>query len=59
MLHNGDYTYWTSGSVADTIILVEQFGGAGNTISAFDAYKSVRPEFIATFWPSLNKSRFG
>jgi len=54
MLHNGDYTYWTSGSVADTIILVDNSAARKYDIG-FDAYKSVRPEFIATFWPSLNK----
>ncbi|HEY1760735.1 MAG TPA: LamG-like jellyroll fold domain-containing protein [Bryobacteraceae bacterium] len=54
MLTNGNYTYWTLGPIATTIIL------ADNSVNAvydmgFDAHKPIRPIFEATFWPTINK----
>ena len=62
MLTNGDYSLWTSGQIAQTIVLADHsnkqtcnshacskydFGTDGNHV--------LRPIFHATFWPSLNK----
>lgn len=54
MLANGDYTLWTSGPVAQTILLADDTT-ARKYDMGFDSNKSVRPRFYATFWPSLNK----
>jgi hypothetical protein len=62
MLSNGSYTLWTSGSVAQTIIIADHSQGQSCNSHpcsqydiGFDANKSFRPIFHATFWPALNK----
>jgi hypothetical protein len=62
MLDAGDYTLWTSGQVAQTILLGRHDNSATCNRHAcsiydvgFDANKSVRPLFYATFWPTINK----
>ncbi len=53
MLQNGDYTVWAGGSIATTIILADHSASRKYDLG-FDTYKSFRPIFHATFWPSLN-----
>jgi hypothetical protein len=64
MLRNGAYSLWTSGKIAQTIILADHSNTQtcnGHPCSAydlgFDANKSFRPIFHATFWPALHKVR--
>lgn len=54
MLQNGDYTYWTSGPIATTIILADHSANRRYDIG-FDSYRPFRPIFHATFWPTINK----
>jgi hypothetical protein len=54
MLTNGNYTYWTSGPVATTVILADHSATAAYDMG-FDAYRPIRPIFEATFWPTLNQ----
>lgn len=56
MLQNGDYTLWTSGPVATTVILVDH-SLARKYDLGFDSYKPFRPIFHATFWPTIDKVR--
>ncbi len=51
MLQNGDYKLWTSGPVAQTIILGDDAASRKYDIG-FDAYRPFRPRFYATFWPA-------
>jgi hypothetical protein len=54
MLQSGNFTYWTSGPVATTIILADH--GASRAYDlGFDSNRSFRPIFQAVFWPSINK----
>jgi hypothetical protein len=62
MLDAGDYTVWTSGSVAQTIIIADHTQTQTCNTHAcskydigFDANKVFRPIVYATFWPSLHK----
>jgi hypothetical protein len=62
MLNDGAYTLWTSGQIAQAIVLADHRNTAscgGHKCSSydmgFDSYKSVRPIFHATFWPGINK----
>ena len=56
MLISGKFKYWTSGSVATTIILADD--SLARTFDlGFDGYKPFRPRFIATFFPDINKVR--
>jgi hypothetical protein len=56
MLNAGAYTLWTSGSVAQTIILADH--SAARTFDiGFDSNRAFRPIFHATFWPAINKVR--
>ncbi|HEY1757189.1 MAG TPA: hypothetical protein VGG72_17580 [Bryobacteraceae bacterium] len=54
MLTNGSFTYWTSGPVATTVILADHSAAAAYDMG-FDAHRSIRPIFEATFWPSISK----
>src|SRR6185437_4980158 len=54
MLQNGDYTYWASGPVATTIVLQDN-STARKYDLGFDALRPIHPQFVATFWPALNK----
>jgi hypothetical protein len=65
MLDAGSYTAWTSGQVAQTIILADHSNTTtcnGHPCSAYDmglstyaADNPFRPIFHATFWPIINK----
>jgi len=54
MLNAGAYTLWTSGSVAQTIILADHSLSRAYDIG-FDSYKAIRPIVHATFWPTIDK----
>jgi hypothetical protein len=59
MLQNGDFTYWTSGPIATTIILADHTALRKYDMG-FDSNNSIRPIFHATFWPTVGlvKVRF-
>lgn len=56
MLQNGDYTLWTEGPIATTLILADHSAARVYDMGS-DQYRSVRPIYHATFWPTLNKVR--
>jgi hypothetical protein len=62
MLSNSDYTFWTSGPIATTVLLgnhAQSTSCGGNAASTydvgFDGFCSFRPLYQATFWPNINK----
>jgi hypothetical protein len=55
MLQNGDYKLWTSGPVAQTIILADDSTAAKYDIGFGDGHKPLRPRFYATFWPATHQ----
>ena len=65
MLDAGSYSLWTSGQVAQTIILTDHTNATtcnGHPCGAYDmglgtyaSDKPFRPIFHATFWPTINK----
>jgi hypothetical protein len=55
MLKNGDYKLWTSGPVAQTIILGDDTPTAKYDIGLGDGFTPFRPHFEATFWPATNQ----
>jgi hypothetical protein len=55
MLQNGDYTLWTSGPVAQTIILGDDTATRKYDIGFGDGYHPFRPHFYATFWPQTHQ----
>ena len=55
MLANGDYKLWTSGPVAQTIILGDDTATRKYDIGFGDGYHPLRPRFYATFWPDTNQ----
>lgn len=56
MLNADAFTYWLQGPVATSIILADHSASRAYDIG-FDANKSFRPIFHATFWPTINKVR--
>jgi hypothetical protein len=54
MLSAGAFTAWTSGGIAQTVILADHSIARAYDIG-FDANRSFRPIFHATFWPGINK----
>jgi chitodextrinase len=54
MLENGDYSVWTSGPVAQTILLADDTQSRKYDMG-FDALRSIRPRFQATFWPATHQ----
>lgn len=54
MLQNNDYTVWSSGPVATTIILADHTITRKYDIGR-DQLRSFRPIYEVTFWASLNK----
>lgn len=54
MLTNSSYTLWTSGAVAQTVILADHSTARAYDVG-FDANRSFRPIFHATFWPGINR----
>ncbi len=55
MLQNGDYKLWTSGPVAQTIILGDDSAGRKYDIGFGDGHRPLRPRFYATFWPATHQ----
>ena len=55
MLANGDYKLWTSGPVAQTIILADDSAQRKYDIGFGDGYTPFRPRFYATFWPATHQ----
>jgi hypothetical protein len=55
MLQNGDYRLWTSGPVAQTIILGDDTATRKYDIGFGDGYHPFRPHFYATFWPQTHQ----
>jgi hypothetical protein len=55
MLANGDYKLWTSGPIAQTIILGDDSAAAKYDIGFGDGHHPLRPRFYATFWPATNQ----
>lgn len=54
MLQAGDVTVWTAGPVATTVVIADHSAARKHDMG-FDALRSVRPLFHATFWPGLRK----
>lgn len=54
MLQDANFVYWTSGPIATTVILQDS-SAARKYDLGFDAYRSIHPVFVATFWPGLKK----
>lgn len=54
MLSNDKFEYWLQGSVL-TSVLIADHSAARSADIGFDANKSFRPIFHATFWPGINK----
>jgi hypothetical protein len=54
MLQNSDYTLWTSGPVAQTIVLADDTATAKYDLG-FDGYRPFRPRFYVTFWPTTHQ----
>jgi hypothetical protein len=54
MLAAGSYKLWTSGPVAQTIMLADDSASATYDLG-FDGYRPFRPRFYATFWPATNQ----
>ncbi|HTV44238.1 MAG TPA: hypothetical protein VMF05_02885 [Stellaceae bacterium] len=55
MLTNGDYKLWTSGPVAQTIMLADDTPTRKYDIGFGDGYHPFRPRFYATFWPQTHQ----
>ena len=55
MLSNGDYKLWTSGPVAQTILLGDDSAARKYDIGFGDGYHPFRPRFEATFWPATHQ----
>ncbi len=55
MLQNGDYKLWTSGPVAQTIMLADDTTARKYDIGFGDGYHPFRPRFYATFWPATHQ----
>ena len=55
MLQNGDYQLWTSGPVAQTIMLGDDSAARKYDIGFGDGYHPFRPRFYATFWPATHQ----
>ena len=50
----GPVQYWADGSISTTVILADHSTAAANDFT-LNGYKSLRPIFICTFWPAINK----
>lgn len=56
LLSNDKFEYWLQGSVMTSVIIADHSTARTGDIG-FDANKSFRPIFHATFWPGSNKVR--
>ena len=55
MLTNGDYKLWTSGPVAQTVMLGDDSTARKYDIGFGDGHHPFRPRFEATFWPATHQ----
>ncbi len=55
MLQNGDFKLWTSGPIAQTIMLGDDSAAAKYDVGFGDGHHPVRPRFYATFWPTTDQ----
>ena len=55
MLANGDYKLWTSGPVAQTILLADDTAARKYDVGFGDGFHPVRPRYEATFWPATHQ----
>ena len=55
MLANGDYKLWTSGPVAQTILLGDDTTARKYDVGFGDGFHPVRPRYEATFWPATHQ----
>ena len=54
MVDSADFTYWLQGDVATSVIIADH--SVERTFDVgFDTYRAIRPIFLATFWPSINR----
>jgi len=56
MLQDGNFTYWTSGPIATTIILADHSANRVYDVGT-DSHRSIRPIIHATFWPATHQIR--
>ena len=56
MVQNNAFTYWLQGSVATSVVIADHSAAKTYDIG-FDAHKSFRPIYHATFFPGINKVR--
>jgi hypothetical protein len=56
MLNAGNFQYWHQGSLATSVIIADHSFARAYDVG-FDANRSFRPLFHATFWPTLKKVR--
>lgn len=56
MVQNNAFTYWMQGSIATSVVIADHSVNRVYDIG-FDAYRSFRPIFHATFFPGINKVR--
>ncbi len=54
MLNADKFEYWHKGAVMTSVIIADHSAARASDIG-FDANKSFRPIFHATFWPGINK----
>ncbi len=54
MLNAGKFQYWNQGAVNTSVIIVDHSSARASDIG-FDAHRSFRPIFHATFWPTIKK----
>ncbi len=54
MLNADKFEYWHKGAVMTSVIIADHSAARASDIG-FDANKSFRPIFHATFWPAINK----
>lgn len=54
MLQQNKFSYWSEGDIATTVLVVDHSVERQFDFGA-DNYRSVRPAFYLTFWPTLNQ----
>lgn len=54
MLNAGKFLYWNQGAVTTSVIIADHSAARAYDIG-FDAHRSFRPIFHATFWPTIKK----
>jgi hypothetical protein len=54
MITDGAFTYWLKGGIATSVIIADHSIARKYDVG-FDAHRAIRPIFLATFWPLINK----